>query len=388
MLGVGLVAGAAVGAVATARARGLTLPREQPSSMANWEHAQYIATMMNKSDALSSQARTELTAQYRELVERCLPLVGDYMRITIPNPVERTFAFDRVDWINANIEAFRNLLAPIDEFMLRPGQRRSVISALLGTVNREVVSSEMGVLLGYLSRRVLGQYDLALLGGESTGPGKLYFVQPNIEQTEAMLDLPADQFRLWLSLHETTHVFQFEGFPWVRPYFQQLLNEYFEFLKSDLSELRKGMKSIRVMVDRVRSNHGRQSWVESLMTAEQRGVFYRIQALMCIIEGYSNHVMNAVGKDLMPNYETIAKRFEQRQRKRGRSEQLLARVTGLDVKLEQYRLGEAFIDQIIAQRGPEVALRLWHGPDALPTLDELRSPESWIARVVEPVNAA
>jgi coenzyme F420 biosynthesis associated uncharacterized protein len=388
MLGVGLVAGAAVGAVATARARGLTLPREQPSSMANWEHAQYIATMMNKSDALSSQARTELTAQYRELVERCLPLVGDYMRITIPNPVERTFAFDRVDWINANIEAFRNLLAPIDEFMLRPGQRRSVISALLGTVNREVVSSEMGVLLGYLSRRVLGQYDLALLGGESTGPGKLYFVQPNIEQTEAMLDLPADQFRLWLSLHETTHVFQFEGFPWVRPYFQQLLNEYFEFLKSDLSELRKGMKSIRVMVDRVRSNHGRQSWIESLMTAEQRGVFYRIQALMCIIEGYSNHVMNAVGKDLMPNYETIAKRFEQRQRKRGRSEQLLARVTGLDVKLEQYRLGEAFIDQIVAQRGPDVALRLWHGPDALPTLDELRSPESWIARVVEPVNAA
>jgi len=388
MIGVGLVAGAAVGAVATARARGLTLPREQPSSMANWEHAQYIATMMNKSDALSSQARTELTAQYRELVERCLPLVGDYMRITIPNPVERTFAFDRVDWINANIEAFRNLLAPIDEFMLHPGQRRSVISALLGTVNREVVSSEMGVLLGYLSRRVLGQYDLALLGGESPGPGKLYFVQPNIEQTEAMLNLPADQFRLWLSLHETTHVFQFEGFPWVRPYFQQLLNEYFEFLKSDLSELRKGMKSIRVMVDRVRSNHGRQSWIESLMTPEQRGVFYRIQALMCIIEGYSNHVMNAVGKDLMPNYETIAKRFEQRQRKRGRSEQLLARITGLDVKLEQYRLGEAFIDQIIARRGPEVALRLWHGPEALPTLDELRSPESWIARLVEPANAS
>ncbi|HRA48166.1 MAG TPA: zinc-dependent metalloprotease [Thermomicrobiales bacterium] len=381
MIGAGLFAGAAVGAIATARARGLSLPREQPESVANWQRVQAIATSMNRTDTLSMAQRTTLDREYRILVERCLPLVSSYMQVSIPSPVERTFAFDRVDWINANIEAFRNLLAPIDEFLLEPGKRRSVVGSMLGGMNRQVVSGEMGVLLGYLSRRVLGQYDLALIDTERSGPGKLYFVQPNIEQTEATLALPADQFRLWLALHETTHVFQFEGFAWVRPYFQGLLHEYFEFLKSDLGELRNDLQSMRVMAERVRTNRDPgKSWLESLMTEQQRDVFYRIQALMCIIEGYSNHVMNAVGKELMVNYDEIATRFAKRQRSKGRSDMLLARLTGLDVKLEQYRLGEEFIDKIVGVRGPEIGSRLWSGPEFLPTMEELHDPQGWLKR--------
>ena len=383
MVGVGLVAGAAVGAIATARARGLTIPREQPDSVANWGRVQSIATAMNRTDTLSMAQRQSLNIEYRDLVDRCLPLVSTYMKVTISSPLERTFAFDRVDWINANIEAFQNLLAPLDQLLLKPGANRSVWSAMLGEINRQVVSGEMGAMLGYLSRRVLGQYDLALIGTETSGPGKLYFVQPNIVQTEELLGLPADQFRLWLALHETTHVFQFEGFQWIRPYFQGLLHEYFEFLKTDVNQLKGGLQSIKSITERVRTNRtGNKSWIESLMTPDQLGVFYRIQALMCIIEGYSNHVMNAVGKDLMPDYEVIAKRFEQRQRKKGRSDQLLARLTGLDVKLEQYRLGEEFIDAIVAKRGQDVGLRLWSGPEAMPTMEELKAPNLWLARVV------
>lgn len=383
MIGVGLLAGAAVGAIATARARGLTIPRDEPDTLANWERVLAIATAMNKTDALTRPQRIELDASYRALVEQCLPLVSSYMETTIPSPVERTFAFDRIDWINANVDAFQKLLAPLNDILTHPGANRTVFSALMGGLNRQIVSAEMGMLLGYLARRVLGQYDLALLGGETSGPGNLYFVEPNIAGTEAMLKLPKDQFRLWLALHETTHVFQFEGFPWVRPYFQSLLDEYFVFLKSDIGELRNGLHGVKVMLDRVRAGkREHQSWIESLMTPEQRVVFGRIQALMCIIEGYSNHVMNVVGRDLLSKYDEIARKFEQRQRNRSWGEQLLARMTGLDVKLEQYRLGEAFVNAIVEKKGHGTALTLWHSPENLPTMDEIRTPDVWIGRVL------
>ena len=161
-----------------------------------------------------------------------------------------------------------------------------------------------------------------------------------------------------------------------------MLHEYFESLKTDISALKGGAKSIRAISERFMANRGTQkSWIEALMTPDQLEIFYRIQALMCIIEGYSNHVMNVVGKDLMPDYEKIARRFAQRQSKKGRGDQIFARLTGLDVKLEQYRLGEEFIDAIVAKRGREVGLVLWSGPEAMPTMEELKAPDRWLARV-------
>jgi coenzyme F420 biosynthesis associated uncharacterized protein len=385
MIGAGLLAGAAIGAIATARARGLTLPQEPPDTLADWSRVVAIATSMNKADALTMPQRSDLDAAYRSLVEQCVPLVSKYMETKIDSPVERTFAFDRVDWIHANVEAFENLLAPLNDVLARPDAQHTVISALMGGLNRQIVSAEMGMLLGYLARRVLGQYDLALISGETTGPGNLYFVEPNIAATEHLLGLPKDEFRLWLALHETTHVFQFEGFPWVRPYFQSLLDEYFVFLKSDLGELRHGMQGVKRMVDRVRAGQGEnRSWIESLMTPEQRVVFNRIQALMCIIEGYSNHVMNAVGRDLLSKYDDISRKFEKRQRNRSWGEQLLARITGLDMKLEQYRLGEEFVNAVVDARGHHAALQLWKGPENMPTMEELRAPAAWMNRVLGP----
>jgi coenzyme F420 biosynthesis associated uncharacterized protein len=385
MIGAGLLAGAAIGAIATARARGLTIPRDEPMTIADWDRVVAIATSMNKADALTMPQRTALDASYRTLVEQCLPLVSSYMETKIDSPVDRTYAFDRVDWINANVEAFQNLLAPLNDILSRPGANRTVMSALMGGLNRQIVSAEMGMLLGYLARRVLGQYDLALISGETSGPGNLYFVEPNIAATEHLLGLPKDEFRLWLALHETTHVYQFEGFPWVRPYFQSLLDEYFVFLKSDLGEFRNGVHGLKLMVDRVRAGQREHmSWIESVMTPDQRVVFGKIQSLMCIIEGYSNHVMNAVGRDLLSKYDDISRKFEKRQRNRSWGEQLLARITGLDMKMEQYRLGEEFVNAIVEARGRSAALQLWKGPEYMPTMDELRSPNAWINRVLGP----
>ena len=125
-----------------------------------------------------------------------------------------------------------------------------MVSLLWGGANRAVVSAELGVLLGYLARRVLGQYDMALLGREPMDAGKLYYVEPNIAAVEQSLGLPSEDFRMWLALHETTHAFEFEAYPWVKTHFNALLTEYMEFLKADAEHLNKGVRGIKVFVDR------------------------------------------------------------------------------------------------------------------------------------------
>ncbi|HEX5991126.1 MAG TPA: zinc-dependent metalloprotease, partial [Thermomicrobiales bacterium] len=138
----------------------------------------------------------------------------------------------------------------------------------------------------------------------------------------------------------------------------------------------------RLYVDRIRSGGGDSgSWLESLMNGEQRALFTQMQATMCIVEGYSNHVMNAVGRELLPNYTTISRRFAQRLEQRSQADRLLAKLTGLDVKMEQYRLGEQFIDRVVKERGHDFARHVWEGADYLPTMAEIRQPELWLARI-------
>ena len=388
LLAVGLLAGAAVGAWAGGRARTFA-GRERAPGLIDWEQARGIAINMNRGGTLTAPERERLDAYYRGLVQRCLPIVAAYTGSDLPPTLERTYAFDRVDWINANLEAFERMFAPLEALNPATDGRSSVASVLWGGLNQTVLSAELGLLLGYLARRVLGQYDLALLGREPVTGGKLYYVEPNIRAVERALGMPADDFRMWLALHETTHAFEFEAHPWVRDHFNGLLERYFEFLKEDAEHLRQGgLRGLRVFVERARSgDRGEGSWIETLMTPEQRALFNRMQALMCMVEGYSNHVMNAVGRDLLPTYETIHRKFELRQRQRSFAEQLFARLTGLNVKMEQYRLGEAFINRIVAERGHDVARRIWERAENLPTMDEIRHPDRWLTRMDVPAAA-
>ncbi|MBX6341240.1 MAG: zinc-dependent metalloprotease, partial [Thermomicrobiaceae bacterium] len=364
LLAAGLLLGAAVGAWAGQRTREYAERREVPN-LINWDHARSIAIGMNREGALSAERRAELDRYYAELIERAIPLVAAYTGDELSPSREHVYAFDRVDWIGANIDNFRRMFEPLEALNPLRGQASpNPASVLWGSVNQTVLSAEIGLLLGYLARRVLGQYDLPLLGREPLEAGKLYFVQPNIESVERALNLPGDDFRLWLALHETTHAFEFEAHPWLRQHVNGLLETYFDYLRDDVERLTQGFRGLRAFWERARSGErGNGSWLEMVMTPEQRRLFNTMQATMSVVEGYSNHVMNAVGRELIPTYETISRRFERRQQQRTVAEQLFARLTGLDLKLEQYRQGEAFINQVVRERGHDVARRIWEGPE-------------------------
>ncbi len=359
---------------------------DRPEGMVNWQRALDIALNMNKENALTATERAELSAAYARLVEACVPLITEYTQTTLPESARETYAFDRVDWIHANLAGFQRMFAPIEDLDAGPGRSRNVVSKFMGGVNQTVLSSEIGLLLGYMAKRVLGQYDLALLGREPVSSGKLYYVEPNIRGIERKLDLPRDDFRMWLALHETTHAFEFEAYPWVREHFNGLLERYMGFMRQDAEYLRQGVDGVKVLLKRMREGRNGDgddagSWIESFMNGEQRELFTEMQALMTVIEGYSNHVMNAVGRDLLPTYDLISKRFEERQKQRSTGEKLFAQLTGLNVKMEQYRQGETFVNAIVERHGREAIARLWAGPESMPTMPEIREPERWSDRI-------
>jgi coenzyme F420 biosynthesis associated uncharacterized protein len=351
-------------------------------SMIDWEKAKRIARQIIKEEEAAPGWHASWEEYYRRLVERCYPVITEEMGNALPAPVDQIQAFTRNEWVDANVANFKKLFEPIEAIYKKAQGQGSLGTMLIGDVSQTVLSGQLGILLGYLAKRVLGQYDLALLGKEPVTAGKLYFVEPNIGMVQGDLGLDADDFRLWIALHETTHAYEFEAYPWVREYFNSLLEEYFEYLTDDLLTFGASLGGLKGLIDRARSNlNGGDNWVEVIMSPEQRVLFSKLQALMSIIEGYSNYIMNAVGQRLLPSYDIIRERIEQRAARRSPAEKLFIKITGLALKMEQYKMGESFINQVVAERGVSVANRVWEGPAMLPTMEELRNPSAWIERV-------
>src|SRR4029077_1760215 len=194
---------------------------------------------------------------------------------------------------------------------------------------------------------------------------------------------PPDELRRWIALHEATHAHEFELYPWVRTYLNTSLRQYLKLLIDDMrGRGDSGEGTLLALVNRFVSNlrHG-HNVINALMTPQQRELMSRLQALMALAEGYSNHVMNNVGRDLLPNFKLIHDRVEHRQRQRSQVEQLFLKITGLSLKMEQYKLGERFVDTVVRQRGIQFANRAWESPEVLPSEAEIRDPERWIRRM-------
>lgn len=352
-----------------------------PPALIDWDRVKRLASAIGRRDRVEFD-REAMQRRYGEMVARSQDVIAAYTGESTPFGTGNVFVFDRLEWLDANVASFRELFEPLEGLNGRLIGGASLGLQAFGDLNQMMLTGQMGVLLGYLSRRVLGQYDLALLGKEPVTTGRLYFVQPNIERLESRLGLSADEFRLWIALHETTHAYEFEAHPWLRGHMNGLLQRYFGALGDDIANLRADFGGLVGFVRRVGANAGRRGYaVELVMTDEQRTIFRQLQALMCLLEGYSNHVMDQVGRDLLPGYEQMKSRFESRLRKKSPAERLFAKLTGLDVKLEQYVLGERFVNEVVARAGVAGINRVWRGPDALPSLEEIKAPEHWLARV-------
>ncbi len=375
----GFLAGAALGAAATVLGR--RAEAEARTGLVDWRAVERLAEgrLRNAAGHLPPAEVAASGPAYEAAMRRVVPALEVALDTSLPGIVERVAVVDRRGWVQANLSTFAGLFGRLEGELLDqivpPGA--GLGKASLALANRWITTRQFGLLLGFMGQRVLGQYDLALLSAEAE-PGQLLFVDENIRQTARTLGVPLDPFRTWIALHETTHAYEFETHPWLRPYLAGRLERQLSALARSTSEL--GRDASRVLGRALRGGDGH--WLERLMSDEQRLLFRETQTVMSLLEGFSDHVMDEVGRDLVPGVETISARFHTRRAKRTPMERAILRITGLDLKMEQYARGERFVAAVQRAAGPAGLRRLWDGPETLPRDGELERPERWVRRVI------
>jgi len=369
----GILVGGLLALGATVASR--EIMRRAGTRLIDWESVREIAhrRLGDAAAPLPASQRDEAEAFYRATLLRIEPIVAEEIGSELPAALETPAVVDRLQWVDLNVATFRVLFDRIERTLLEVQQGPDTAGrAMSRWLNRTVGNQQLGFMLAFLGRKVLGQYDVSLL---AAGParGRLHFVEPNIVATASTMRIPRDEFRTFIALHEATHAFEFEAHPWLRPYFADLVARTVEQLAAESGGL---MERVREAI-----GGGEGHWLERIMTPGQRDTFNKTQALMSLLEGYSNHVMNAAGARILPNFDEIHDRFERRGERRGAVERAIMRLTGLDLKMEQYAAGERFADHVIRRRDRAFLNRVWTGPEMLPSMDEIRDPDAWIGRI-------
>ncbi len=378
----GFLVGSALGAAATVL--GKRAEKVARQGLVDWPAAERvaIARMRSAPGGLTPAQLRAAEPAYAAAMERIVPRLSAVLGTELPGVVERSAVVDRAGWVHANVATFAQLIGQLETELLDQVMPNGggLAKATMALANRWVTTRQLGFLLGFMGSKVLGQYDLALLTAEAT-PGKLLFVEENIRQTALALDVPLDPFRTWIALHETTHAFEFEAHPWLRPYLADRLERQLRLFGKEASGM--GRSALKSLGRAIRGDGaGVEHWMEALMNDEQKTLFRETQAVMSLLEGFSDYVMDEVGKELVPDVERISARFHQRRHARKSPfERAVMRLTGMDVKMEQYAKGEAFVSAIATAGGPEALNMLWAGPQNLPRHGEIDNPAAWIERV-------
>ncbi len=316
------------------------------------------------------------------LCDEMEPHVSGYTGLAPSTPIPAAEAVSRADWASINLDSFAPMLEPV---AARIDDRLSFAGPLAGALRMgasATLAAEAGLVMGYMSQRVLGQYEVSLLGGDA--PPRLLFVAPNLAKAVRDLEVEPQAFGRWVAAHELTHVLQFQGVDWLRPHMSGLLRRYLATVELRIDHGQAGgLPSIpdpKRLLDSFREG-GLAGLVQS---DDQRALMDEIQAAMALIEGYSEHVMDVVAERAIAGHEPLREAMSRRRANRSAPARLLERLLGFDLKMRQYRLGKDFADAVVTAEGIEGLNRVWAAPSALPALDELSEPARWLERTRPP----
>ncbi len=318
---------------------------------------------------------------------------------TIGDPTAAVVVVDRPGWIQANASGFRTVLEPLTAKIA--AKRSQPAAPLTDAVGAKVTGVQTGTLLAFLATKVLGQYELfppygRPLDDPDLPPGRLLLVAPNIVAAEREMGVDPRDFRLWVCLHEETHRVQFGAVPWLRGHLMQEMAAFVDATEVDASALAERLKAAASAAygavregfdpgydsdadgDPGGSRGG--SLVEAVQTPAQRGILDRITALMSLLEGHADFVMDGVGPSVIPSVADIRARFQTRRKEVSRVEAVLRRLLGVDAKLRQYRDGERFVRGVVERVGMDGFNQVWTDAEHLPTRAEIADPAAWVTR--------
>ena len=350
------------------------------ADMIDWDVAVATARrLVRPGPAVTAAEARAVSEELRRLVPIAERHVAEITELVPPDLDIPIAVVDRVGWVQANVGGFQVVLAPlVEKIAAKRGAARRGVAAAVGS---RITGVQVGTLMSYVAARVLGQFELFLPAG---GAGRLTLVAPNIIETERRLEVDPHDFRLWVVLHEVTHQAQFTAVPWLRVHFTELVQEFIDASDLDPAQL---LARLRAAVGAVRG--GGTSLVEAVQTPEQRAVLGKVQALMSLLEGHADVVMDLVGPEVVPSVAEIRRRFDERRKGSGPIDRAIRSALGLDLKMRQYAEGAAFVRAVVEAEGMARFNTVWSSPATLPTEAEIRDPSAWVRRVLpEPVPAA
>jgi coenzyme F420 biosynthesis associated uncharacterized protein len=351
-----------------------------PPGMVDWDLARRVAAgALALRPAPTTYSPVALQAQFDELTARAEFLVGQATGLHSAHGAARAKVVDRTDWAAANVRSMERLVGPalagIEQRALGKRAGKSTVAA-----GRVMSGTQLGLMLAYMSTRVLGQYDLLISDENPEDQDLVYYVGPNVVAIEERHGFAASQFRLLLALHEVTHRMQFTAVPWLRDHFVELVGELLEPLQTDPSRLSETLRRIVVDVRAGRNPLEEAGIMGVLATPEQRVALSKISGMMSLLEGHGDVTMDRAGAAEVPGAAMFSKVLHERRAQARGLTKVMSRLLGLEAKMRQYAEGEVFVESVEAAGGPELLARVWRGPEWLPTLDEIRSPGEWVAR--------
>jgi coenzyme F420 biosynthesis associated uncharacterized protein len=361
------------------------------TSMVDWDLAVTTGRrLVRPGPAVSAAEAREAVAQLRAFAAEAHGHVASFTRLDAPTDGSAVVVIDRPGWIEANAAGFRTVLEPLIEKIQQ--RRPHGVSPMTDTVGSKVTGAQTGALLAFLATKVLGQYELfPPYGVDPTDkPGRLLLVAPNIVSAEREMGVDPHDFRLWVCLHEETHRVQFGAVPWLRGHLMDEIGAFVAATDVDPAALAARLKAagaaaysaLRDGFDPDAEDGG--SLVEAVQTPAQREILDRITALMSLLEGHADYVMDGVGPSVVPSVNTIRTKFQTRRREASKVEHVIRRLLGVDAKLRQYRDGERFVRGVVERSGMEGFNQVWAQPANLPTRDEISDPAAWCDRVLPP----
>ncbi|HWD78897.1 MAG TPA: zinc-dependent metalloprotease [Kribbella sp.] len=352
------------------------------TEMVDWQLATGVARkLVRPGPAVSRAEADQVVADLRQFAAESEGHVREFTGLQATSASAPVVIVDRPGWVQANADGFRTVLQPLAD-KLREKADRAALSSAVGS---RVTGIEAGALLAFLSSRVLGQFDPFYPAQPDPDrpnvTGRLLLVAPNVVQVESELGVVPRDFRLWVCLHEETHRVQFTAVPWLRDHLRSEIALFLDQAELDPSAYAAMFREAVQRLARSVRGEGELSLVDLMQSPEQRAVLDRLTAVMSLLEGHADFVMDGVGPSVIPTVETIRSKFSSRRASGNPVDQLLKRLLGLDAKLRQYKDGAAFVRRVVDRVGMEGFNRVWTGPNTLPTKNEIANPDAWVARL-------
>ena len=360
----------------------MTSTAQDAPDLVDWQLAAGVAKKLLKPGPQVSRAEAQqVVADLRRFAAESEPHVREFTGLTASAVGAPVVVVDRPGWVQANADGFRTVLRPLTERVqakqqLKPGGMATAIGS-------RVTALETGALLAFLSTKVLGQFDPFFDPGPDAAPvtGRLLLVAPNVMQIESDLGVDPRDFRLWVCLHEETHRVQFTAVPWLRDHMRSEIDTFLDQAELDpAAYAQMAGEAIRRLARSMRGE-GDFSLVDLMQSPEQRAVLDRLTAVMSLLEGHADFVMDGVGPRVIPSVEHIRSKFDNRRGGGSPLDQLLKKLLGLDAKMRQYKDGAAFVRRVIERVDMAGFNQIWSGPETLPSKAEIADPDAWVRRV-------